>query len=158
MYMDPWQPDAVSTNCIKNDASIGFEDTFSLPTKIDGRIHTNNDMYLNSLEAKLKQIQIANKKSLKANEMLQSLQSKKLHQYEELLTGHGISNKADPEDPFSIYEPESQTDSKYFEIRRKLYPEHQALSKVELLTLLDHDLLAAINNVDETSDKENNDR
>ncbi|XP_078491871.1 uncharacterized protein LOC144747599 [Ciona intestinalis] len=143
--MDPWGTASTLQNGNQANHSDGFQDSF-LSRDQQQQENTKEkpeNSYLDDLEAKLKRIQNINKKPVKAKDMLESLEFKKQHQYEELLSGHMESTA----DPFCAdLDSTTPADHLYFDISRKLYPEQQALNKVEVLALLKHDLLSQRNN------------
>uniref|UniRef100_H2Y017 Uncharacterized protein n=1 Tax=Ciona intestinalis TaxID=7719 RepID=H2Y017_CIOIN len=143
--MDPWGSPSTLQNGNQANHTDEFQDSFlsSGQQQQEDTEEKLENSYLNDLEAKLKRIQNMNKKSVKAKDMLESLEFKRQHQYEELLSDH-MENTAD----LFCDDLDSTTpaDHSYFDIGRKLYPEQQALNKVEVLALLKHDLLSQQNN------------
>lgn len=161
---DPWLIESnQELNNGGNAAELhqGFEDSFVVGAitassdKASGESrlcnYEQNKEYLNYLEAKLKRMEQKRRKSdkLSANDVISSLKEMKEIQMEWCFKQGISSSEDDVLDSDGSYSSGSGN-SLTTELRRKMFPEQQALNETELLRLLDHDAVEKVSKQGDT--------
>ncbi|CAK8680473.1 uncharacterized protein LOC143462006 [Clavelina lepadiformis] len=157
--MDPWNGSCrsnghVESSELTNNNELGFADSFLAGNGNHSAVNENivisaplppreerADAYLHRLEGKLLAMQHTSQSKLSANGMIKSLQLRKEIFFENVLDST-ISDSTWSEENIDYIGSTEESFPK--DIHRKLYPEHHAVNKVELLALLQHDTLSKI--------------
>lgn len=152
---DPWHVPNPEIIAVANAVDQTFEDAF-VPSENEGENrakYEHNTEYLAYLESKLDRMESRRKTTHKvtARDVLNSLKDAKETQLNWNMQQGGSSTEDD-----TIYSDSSGSSySLSKELKRKMFPEQQALNESELMHLLEHDVIEKIfGQLHKTADKQ----